>query len=425
MQTLEKYGVNYYNDSHGSVPCTLFQRAGMPIYIIGSFFGGSQFDVIPGTAHFLEHMLVAGTKKYPSKKQLSITLEELGGVFGAYTQQDFLRMNVEIAERGDISVGMDVLNEMVNNPLFDDQTFENERGAILSEYHVRKSNPQSFIWDVYSRLFFQGTEFSHSIIGTEESIKNISKQDVLDYYHNIFLKNPVSWIVAGDLDYEELEKGLNAVSQNENGRQTILSSKTLPKIREEKIDVEIYEGKNTSIIFGFRTEPVSQTNAQDLDILLNYLAMGRSATLVEELRYKKGLVYSVGGYKNSSLGLGAWSISTNFNAEHAQEVIDTIVREIKKVLEFGIPENDLVFVKNKLIKSNLRKMQTAKDWVTNHCSASFLTDPERYLVTNYEKLIATASAQSINDTARKYFTEDNWYLAICGPESLKNIEVNF
>ncbi len=153
--------------------------------------------------------------------------------------------------------------------------------------------------------------------------------------------------------------------------------------------------------------------------------MGRSSVLVEELRYKKGLVYSVGGYNYYSLGLGAWSISTNFNTNHTQEVIALIIGEIKKILADGLREEELTFVKNKIIKSNPRKIQTAEDWVTNHSSIAFLADPDQYLVTTYEQSIMSASAESILNTARKYFTKDNWYLAMCGPESLKNITIDF
>ncbi len=234
MQTLEKYRIDYHNDSHGTVPRTSFQRTGMPVYIMSSFLCGSRFDVIPGTAHFLEHILVAGTKKYPSKKQLSGALEELGGVFGAYTQQDFLRIIIDIAGQEDLPAGLDILDEIVNNSLFDTHVIENERGAILSEHYAKQSNSQLSVWEVYRRLFFQGTDYGRSIIGTEESIKTITSQDIANYYHNVFLKAPVFVTAAGDFEHTDLKGKLDAIFNREVSPDSLHTLESLPVIREKK-----------------------------------------------------------------------------------------------------------------------------------------------------------------------------------------------
>src|SRR3989344_460872 len=152
---LSELGVSFSKDRlDNNVGVFLFNKIGAPICIRTTFFAGSRFDSIPGIAHFLEHMLVAGTKKFPSKDKLAEPLERIGGSFSASTSLNYLRLNITVPKKEDLSVGLEILQEMLQNSLFDDKTIKNERGSVRSEIGENDEDPyQILIEEIISLIY--------------------------------------------------------------------------------------------------------------------------------------------------------------------------------------------------------------------------------------------------------------------------------
>ena len=424
MQNLNKYGVSYYNGKiQGIVPYNLFYRPGQPIHIKASFLAGARFDTKPGIAHFLEHMILAGSKKYPDKRALVTPLEILGGMVGASTNTDLITVKMEIAEKNDLAVAVEILNEIINQPLFDEQTMETERGSILAEVQMRYHNRAICVGDIYDTLVYQGTVCGVKVIGTEESVKTISRADLINFYQTVFKRNPVSWSISGDVEEADIVNALAKLYTPPVGLEGFFIEK-LPIIREKTMIHEVFDDNKTDLILGFRTEPADIADAASLDILLTYLAFDRGCKLQDELRYKRGLIYNVRGFNDLSFDAGNWNIVTSCLADKTQEVLNVIIAELQSLKEKGISPDELRLVKNRIIKSNIRKMQTSDSWAAIASNPAFLTEPEKFLITNYEQAIDQVTPEDVVATAKKYFTSNNWYLAMCGPESLNGIKVN-
>lgn len=424
MQNLNKYGVTYYEGKAGGViPYFLFHRPGQPIHIKVSFLAGSRFDTKPGIAHFLEHMILAGSRKYPNKRILSTTLENLGGMVGGSTNLNMLTIKAEIAEKNDLAIVFDVLNEVINQPLFDETTIETERGSILTEEQIGRQNRSNYVLNVYETLAFQGTPMGKRVIGTEESIKSITKSDLIDFYNNIFKNNPVVWSISGDIEEKDILDILPKIYKPEIELKSFFSEK-LPQNRAKIIAHEIFDDLKTDLVLGFRTDPAKTVDFASLDIILTYLALNRGCKLQEELRYKRGLIYGIYGFNDLYFDVGDWSIVTSYLADKTQEILDIITSELQKIKIEGIPLQELELVKSRIIKGNISKKQTAESWSAMGSSPAFISSPEKFLISNYEEAIEKATPEDIIAVANRYFTADNWYLAICGPETLKNIKVS-
>lgn len=423
MQKLDKYNVNY---SHGKINDKtgyhLFQRLGQPIHIKACFLAGSRFETKSGLAHFLEHLLLAGTQKYPNKRLLTTPLENIGGSIGAYTNLNFLTIFVEIAERKDLNFALQILNEVISQPLFDPQAIETERGAILTEIQMRRHNRALRVIDISNTLVYQNTSCGKNTIGDEDSVNSVTKSELVDFYETVFKKNPLVWSLSGDLDEKET---IEALGKLYNPTATVEEKFTenLPAIREKTTLLEFFDDNKTDLYFGFRTGNSDEVNVASLDIISTYLAFGRGAKLQDELRYKRGLIYSCRGENFLSFDAGDWYVQTACSAAQAQEVLDIITKELEVIKEKGISGEELEQTKNKLIKNNAIKMQTAKSWADLAAQPSFIMSPEKFLITNHEKAIEKVTSEEIIATAQKYFTADNWYLAMCGPKSLEKVEI--
>lgn len=161
----------------------VFERPGTPVALSLRIHMGAGFDPKgkDGLAHFCEHMLVSGTKKFPTKVLAAKFIERLGGRFWASTGFEDLGIYLMLGDPADIGSGIMLLGEFSAHSLFTDEIIETERGAILSELRIKQSNPKSMAMIRLHNLLYQGSPLDHTILGTKESLSSITKEDVVEY----------------------------------------------------------------------------------------------------------------------------------------------------------------------------------------------------------------------------------------------------
>lgn len=405
----------------------VFERPGMPVYLRACFLAGSRFDETgkEGTAHFLEHMLVAGTKKFPSKDKLAGYIEQYGGVFGATTSVDLLNINVGIGDPTDLDKAFKLIHEMLFESLFDEKVFETERGSILNELRTRLSNPGITVWDVADRLIFQGTPLSKSTIGSDQTIGAITKDDVLDFFHKNITADRMILVVSGGVTLEEVvaeAEGLLVLPSSPSSKPAL--DQPLPILQNQKVDVEYYAGKEqVHIVLGFRTVPAHHPDSLALDVVAEVLGGGRASIFAKELRYKRGLVYSVGAWQRDFADAGMWAVQTSMVKDKLKEVLDVINTEIARVADKGLTEEELQFAKDKITKSKRMELQTSASWVGFHAQQQ-LFSPKPWTLIDYLRGISSVTRENTKSVVRKYLDSEKSYLALCGDISEDEVRAN-
>ena len=208
MMALRSFGVSRRETvlSNG-VRLVVFERPGQPVYLQAAFLAGSRFDPVgrEGLAHFLEHMLVAGTKNFPSKDKLAAFIEQFGGEFSAFTGSEVLSINTAIGDPTDFKQAVRVLSEAIKYPLMAPKTVETARGSILRELGDKKSNPERMLWEVWRRLFFQGTKVGRSTLGTDVTINSISRDDIIRFQSDMLVSGRLALVVAGGVTLNQAQ----------------------------------------------------------------------------------------------------------------------------------------------------------------------------------------------------------------------------
>lgn len=425
--TLELYGVKRYATVlKNGAKLVLFQKRNAPVFMRSTFVAGSRFDPIgkEGVSHFLEHMLVAGSKKFPTKDKLAAYIEQFGGEMGAFTSGETLNINVSVADPEDLETSFEIMHEMLLESVFDEKTFETERGAIQKELSGKKSTPDKMLWELYPLLFFEGSDMGRSILGTKTSIDLISLEDIKEFYRRYIVSNRMTFLISGDVQFEKVEEFANKYldlksgdSYEKAGMLAINQSKRTP------IMVERYTGsEQVHFLFGFRIGTEDPTENVALDLISETLGGGRSSVLTRKLRYEKGLVYSLSSGNNKYSDVGVAGSRSSTTLDKLQEVIDIITDEYVRVREEGLSQEELDFVKNKKIKSLRMQLQTSLDWIDMY------TNWERgvggpFGVEAYVDTIQKMRSETTRDAAKKYFTAANWYLALCGDIDSKSVDV--
>jgi len=414
QKSLEKFGVTVHKkELKNGADLFLFERKGMPIYLRAAFFAGSRFDSIPGTAHFLEHMLLAGTKKFPTKNLIANYIQKIGGEFGASTDSNILRFNIEIPEAEDIDTGIEVISECLTNSIFEDHAIKTEGDAILSELRSKESNPREYITDVQRRVALQGTPASRSTLGDEDSIKSINKNELMDYRKTFINSGRLSFIASGDISIKSLTEKLNSIDL-ESGEKFNVDEK-LPIIKEKKIEIEFYKDVNhLQVAFICRTDLENYLEYCALMVLNSVLGVGRGSRLITKLRYESGLVYGVSSGMFNTVDWGTLRINLSCDNGNLEKVKSLIFEEFNKLRKNNISPMELENTKSKISKGSIRAFQTSKDWVSFHENDALFSPSDLHTPEDYINTIKKVTLMDIKKIIDKYFLEDNFYIAICG-----------
>lgn len=157
-----------------------------------------------GVAHFLEHLVFKGTSNR-SQHELEIEVENMGAHLNAYTSREQTVYYAKCFAK-DVDRSMDILADILQNPLLDEGAIDRERHVILREMQEVETNLQEVIFDHLHAVAFQGTPLSYNILGPTENIKSISRTDLQDYIGKHYQPNQIYLSAAGGIDHAELVK---------------------------------------------------------------------------------------------------------------------------------------------------------------------------------------------------------------------------
>lgn len=409
------------------VRVTLFERPKTPITIQLDFLSGSRFDPVgkEGLAHFTEHMVAVGTKKFPSSDVMATFIGGLGGSYNASTGLDTFSIFVSLVEPEDFPQAVTLINEMVNSPLFDLKTIETERGSILRELGMKESSPEDYLSVVRRSLFLQDTLCSRPTLGSRETIEAITKKEIVSYYDTMLTSGRAGITICGGISMDEVVKGLESGLVMRKSSRFVIKE-ALPIIRNRVIEIKRYTTNDQlNIDFGFRACPMYTEDEVPLALIGNIMGDGFASALYKKLRFEKGLVYYVSAGYGGSVDRGSFSVTTGISKKNLQEVLDIICGEFERATLGKIAAEELEFFKTRRIKSQKRIMQTSGSWVDFHAYDELIGNKKRLSLPEFLKKVSEVTLDDITRVSKKCLTKGSWYLAVCGDIEEKDIVVHY
>ena len=183
------------------------EDTGLQTATVGLFIdAGSRWENAEtnGTAHFLEHMIFKGTSNR-TQPQLEKEIENMGAHLNAYTSREhtvYFTKSLSV----DIPQCVDVLADILTNPLLPEEALERERGVILREMEEVEKNVEEVIFDYLHETAFQGSSLAYSILGPTKNINKISRRDLKHYITTHYHPARIVLAGAGGVDHDELVK---------------------------------------------------------------------------------------------------------------------------------------------------------------------------------------------------------------------------
>ena len=311
---------------------------------IGLWIGAGSRDELEGyegISHFIEHMFFKGTENRTARA-LAESLEAVGGQLNAFTTKEYTCYYAKVLDE-DIDLAIDVLSDMFFHSLFDEKEIEKEKNVVIEEIKMYEDSPDELIHDNFSEHVWNEHPLGKPILGTEESIKALSRDKIMLFLSEHYAPDNVVIAVAGKIKHEDVVAKLSDQfgAFQRGGRRVLEATPT-------GHTVEHYQKKDTEqmhILLGVPGLGQDDDDIYAMHIFNNILGGGLSSRLFQEIREQRGLAYSVYSYHSTYVDTGLFAIYAGTSPKNTKEVIECILQELKEIRQQGITVGELARTK--------------------------------------------------------------------------------
>ncbi len=370
-----------------------------------------------GLSHFIEHMVFKGTENR-SAEDIARSVDSIGGGLDAFTSKELVGFNTKVLDEH-LPIALDVLSDMVLNPLFREADIEKEKGVILEEIKSEADQPEFVLHEMFISNFWKNHGLGKPILGTRETVKKYNREMLFDFYKRAYSPKNILITAAGSLSHEYVVKLIRErfSSLAERG---ILPSDSMPVASAPIILKNKESLEQVHITVGVPAYPLAHEMRFPLYIMNTVLGGGMSSRLFQNIREKQGLVYSVYSELNLFSDTGCTTIYAGTGVETARQVVDSIVHEIRAMKENLIGEDELRRAKDHLKGSLMLSLESTSSRMSN-LARQELYFPRFYSFDEMLDSIEVVTREQVQQVAHEFFQTENIALAMLG--RVKNLEI--
>jgi predicted Zn-dependent peptidase len=328
---------------------------------------GSRYesDAQAGVSHFLEHMFFKGSGRYGSAKAIAEAIEGVGGVLNAGTEKE-LTMFWARVPRTKAALAVDVLGDMLFNPLIEQGELEKERQVVLEEIRMYQDSPQDHVHSLFEQITWPNHPLGRDVAGTEASVRGLTRDHLLDYLERHYLLRNLVITIAGPLSHRQ---AIDLIEPHLRPRGNGASPPAfLPSTANGLRPHVLLKWKKTEqahVCLGVHAPSYMDKDRYIIDILNTVLGEGMSSRLFLEVRERLGLAYDVHSWVNKLYDTGVLGIYAGTEPRQAARAVAAIVAELKRLCEEPVDEAELTkareFYKGRLLLQ-MESTSTVATW---------------------------------------------------------------
>jgi len=294
-----------------------------------------------GISHFLEHILFEGTTKRATNKEISNEIERIGGDFNAYTSTGKTCFYAKVL-RKHFSIAVDVLADILQNPLLRETDIKKEKNVVLKEIATIYDEPRHYQWVLLQQNLFEKHPCKFPTYGNLKIIKALNKKKVQDFFQKHYVPNNMVVSIVGDVPNWRKEIKKNFFF--EKGKVTKISFPVEPALKKNKIISLKKKMFNTHLVFGFKTVSRAHLDSYVLDVIDGILGRGQSGKMFTEIRSRRGLAYDVGTQVLDEADFGYFAAYAIIDRKNISLVKDLMLKEIRSLR--NVSEEEVQEAKN-------------------------------------------------------------------------------
>ncbi|WP_420397474.1 M16 family metallopeptidase [Nioella sp.] len=288
-----------------------------------------------GIAHFLEHMAFKGTKRR-SALQIAEEIEDVGGYINAYTSREVTAYYARVL-KDDVPLAMDLISDILLNPVFDPREIEVERGVILQEIGQALDTPDDIIFDWLQEVAYPEQPLGRTILGPVERVRAFDKQDLQRFVAEHYGPGQMILSAAGAVDHEEIVRLAEAAFGH---LPAVRVSSALPGVFHGGERREVKQLEQAHFTLALEAPGYRSNDIYTAQIYATALGGGMSSRLFQEIREKRGLCYTIFSQVGAYDDTGLMTIYAGTGGEDLAALSDLTIEEVRRSVD-GLTEAEI------------------------------------------------------------------------------------
>jgi len=366
-----------------------------------------------GVANLVANLMTEGTKN-KTPLELEEAIEKLGASVNMYASDNSLVISANTLARN-YEQTLALVEEILLEPRWDEEEFDLAKTKILNQLNRQKADPNSLARDAFNDLIY-GDEHIYSLnrMGTEETVSSITIDDLKDYYAANFSPSEASFLIAGDIQKEQVVNSLRSLASNWKAKEVDFPEYELPEpIDASKVYfVDVPGAKQSVIMIGYLALSRNDPNFYPATVMNYKLGGSFNGDVNMVLREEKGYTYGARTYFSGREIPGPFVATASVKSSATEESVQ-IFKDLMEQYRNGIDEEELESTKNALIKSNARDFETLRALLGMLQNINMYNFPFDY-VKNEEEIVRNFNLDEIKILAEQYIIPDKMYYVIAG-----------
>ncbi len=385
---------------------------------------GSRHESRPqnGISHFIEHLFFKGTEQR-SAARIAEEMDSVGGVLNAFTAKEYTCYYAKVLDEN-LPLAVDLLSDIFLHSVFDPEEIERERSVILQEISQSEDTPDDYVHDLFSLDLFSDHPLGRPICGDAATVGNLHREDFLKFVGERYLPGRVVVAAAGHLSHDYLVKEMaRRLGAIQNSKLKIQNSESdAPKL-QSGVFQHAKPLEQVHLCFGVAAIHQSDPRRYVAYVLNTLLGGGMSSRLFQEIREKRGKVYSVYSFLSSYRDVGYLGIYAGTSLEWAEEVVNLILGETKKLAAAEISRKEIERTKNQLVGNMILGLESSDSWMS-HIAKDEIYFGRALSLDDIIQSVCSVSRDDVVEMAASVLRPDRMALTLLGDIEKKKLELN-
>ena len=363
-----------------------------------------------GISHFIEHLLFKGTES-KSAQQIALVIDSIGGQIDAFTSKEYTCFYAKVLDEH-LPVALGLLSDIVLHPKFDRKDIEQERKVIYEEIKMVEDTPDELVYDVFIENFWKGHPLGKPVQGTIEKVSKITQRKLMEYFRKSYTPENIVIAAAGNLSHSKILSMVKEVFDPLSKSKVKIVLKP-PQPHFSIVTKKKDELEQLHLCVGVDAFPKNFEERFQFLVLNTLLGGSMSSRLFQNIREKRGLVYSIFSAINAFIDSGFMMVYAAANPKSAREVLNLIIDEFVNLKDKLITSEELKVAKEHLKGSLMLSLESTSSRMSN------LARHEMYFGRQFSlnemlKGVERVERDQVQAIARRIFINSHFTLAAIG-----------
>ena len=363
-----------------------------------------------GISHFVEHMVFKGTTTR-SAADIARQIDSIGGNMDAFTSKEYICFNAKVLDEH-LPIALDVVSDMVLNPVFDSQEITRERGVVLEEIKMDEDNPDYLVHEIFTQNFWRDHPLGKPILGTKETVRRFEQPLLREYYQKHFYPGNLIVSAAGNLDHQRLvelvSQRFEHLKAGQNGFHQAAPRTSSRIVLRNKKQLE-----QVQICLGVPSLPIAHSQRYASFALNALLGGGMSSRLFQNIRERQGLAYSIFSDLSPYRDTGCLSVYAGTSLESTIKVVESISGEFRELKDHPVPEDELRRAKDQLKGSLMLSLESTTARMSNLARQEMYFD-RFFGLDEILEGVESVTAEDLQKLAQEFFLTDAVAVTVLG-----------